>query len=63
MPKDTGKWNNNVSFCRAHSMSKLHLFGGPMNPGAALIVKYCGINISAIIKCITVRLSTISLWL
>ena len=26
------------------------MFAGPMNPGAALIVKFCGTNISAVVR-------------
>ena len=34
-----------------------------LSPGAVLIVKYCATNISANVNCITMNLSTISLWL
>ena len=40
-----------------------HVFAGPLSPGVVLIVKPCGTNISANGNCITMKFSTVSLWL
>ena len=51
------------SFSKIYGIAKSHVFAGPLIPGAALIVKYCVTNISANANCITMKCSTIYLWL